>query len=480
MTEASITRELYKGLSERPEPWQVSEKITSLLSLSEQDAARFPQRPYWMRDPMYKGWRSAMSSKFERPADMKDTADVLIAVARKAWPDFPLKPAKGDDPDDVAGLLASVRILMIMQEGKTSFKTDRLDRKERAKHPTLKDMSRRRYDKLFRLVGRLEKDIERFGVQSELADLTRFAKLGMAGEVPWSQFSASPATAAFVAYYAANLGRRSLFTAGKQARAFDSASEFLLERLEKDPKASWVAAAHVFPRTDVLTRLTPQERGDLLQRALQVMTRTAELLKATVTETMDIENLVVRRGDDSSTWNALAGAWNKARDLWIATSWTLDPTISDAFLPGKMLRLMAADVVAWHRRTNGLDPDTKVWQQLPRPWEVMSGEKACTREGVIRACQLVGVDPASSGWAKPRARTKVDVVRDTPQTVHGVVVSHPQLALILRKAGWFSGYDKRVREIAPELEAVGAAQRSAHAEAYGPPVAAESIPVEEY
>lgn len=478
MTEATLIRELHKGLSGRPEPWQVSQKIITLLELNEKDAARLPQPPWWFGRYNY---GSSMSDKFDGPADMSDTVKAITDVAVKTWPDMQIiGMAHGDDPEDVAALLSIVRNAMAMKPGLTSFKSDRLNRGERKTVPMLKDISRRRYDKLFRLVGRLEADIARYGVQSELADLTRFAKLGMAGEVPWTEFRKSPATAAFVAYYASNLGRRSLFTSGKQARALDSAAEFLFERVEKDPNASWIAVAHVFPRADVLARLTADQRASLLDRALQVMTRTSELLKATVTETMDIENLVVRRGDDSSTWNALAGAWNKARDLWLATAWTLDPTISDSFLPGKMLRLMAADVVAWHRSTNGLDPDTKVWQKLPRPWEVMSGEKSCTRADVIAACESVSVDPAKTGWAKPRARTTVDIVRDTPQTVHGVVVSHPQLALILRKAGWFSGYEKRVREIAPELVEVGAAQRAAHAEAYGPPPQPELIPAEEF
>ena len=37
-----------------------------------------------------------------------------------------------------------------------------------------------------------------------------------------------------------------------------------------------------------------------------------------VSGTIDTASMIVRRGNDSSTWNLMAGAWNKLRDGWFA------------------------------------------------------------------------------------------------------------------------------------------------------------------
>lgn len=74
-----------------------------------------------------------------------------------------------------------------------------------------------------------------------------------------------------------------------------------------------------------------------------------------------------------------------------------------AYLPdsscfGKVLRLMAADVARWHRLTGGgLDPNTQVWNSLPFPWQVFREETFCTRNMVVAACKLAGLDPEKSG-----------------------------------------------------------------------------------
>jgi hypothetical protein len=102
--------------------------------------------------------------------------------------------------------------------------------------------------------------------------------------------------------------------------------------------------------------------------------------------------------------------------------------------------LMAADVAAWHRLSGGgLDPDTKVWNELPLPWEVISGARDCPRKLVEEVCYRHGIDPVRSGWSAPRPGRKVHAFRPTPELVHGVTVGHPGLAKVLRKLGFFSG-----------------------------------------
>jgi hypothetical protein len=117
----------------------------------------------------------------------------------------------------------------------------------------------------------------------------------------------------------------------------------------------------------------------------------------------------------------------------------MDAVIS-ALCPGKTLRLMAADVAAWHRRSGGgLDADTFVWNELPLPWEVISGHAQCTRVQVETVCRKHGLDPAKSGWIAARTGPMPQQFSPTPELVHGVTVAHPGLATILRKMGVFSG-----------------------------------------
>ncbi len=112
----------------------------------------------------------------------------------------------------------------------------------------------------------------------------------------------------------------------------------------------------------------------------------------------------------------------------------------DAMWIGKAMRLMAADVAAWHRVTGGgLDPGTLVWADLPRPWEVLTGDARCSRADVAAACAKYGLDPVKSGWIAPRPPRKAVPFRPTPELIHGVTVGSPYLATALKKAGWYSG-----------------------------------------
>ena len=85
----------------------------------------------------------------------------------------------------------------------------------------------------------------------------------------------------------------------------------------------------------------------------------------------------MRRGNDSSAWNEAAGAFTKAREGWISSLYSMGmANVLDKFCPGNALRLIAADVAYMHRAhgSGGLEPDTRVWNAVPRPWD---GMQAC-------------------------------------------------------------------------------------------------------
>jgi hypothetical protein len=86
--------------------------------------------------------------------------------------------------------------------------------------------------------------------------------------------------------------------------------------------------------------------------------------------------------------------------------------------------------------------------ELPLPWEVFSGRALCTKTMVVQACRKAGIDAEKSGWIAPRI-TGVVSFTPTPELVHGVSISNPFLAKVLRQHHYFSG-KSNVQIINPE------------------------------
>jgi hypothetical protein len=382
----------------------------------------------------YFGW-SSMATTFRQPVG----AERQIAKARElALLFMGDRLPQGDDPEALDSIIDELDRLIGKTRGRSSFKEDRLGRSSRK----AMGLSRRRYAKLFRLAGRLENKATVIRNEQAKFELVLVSKAALAPRLTVEDFGGDILTTAFVAYYSARMKLRSEFTIGGQQRPFDGLSAALLALCEKNRKTRWWAIAHVFPRADVLARLSDQERGQLLGiwfNILQLLADRLDDLRAR--SDINMETMIVKRGDDSSTWNILAGAWNRARDHWIALVEAMGiDALFDTLMPGKVMRLMAGDVAAWHRLSGGgLHPDTLVWLDLPQPWQVLRGEVACTRADVEAVCALHNVDPVKNGWSQPRDRKSVAEFRPTPELVHGVTVSNPYLADYLRRRGVFSG-----------------------------------------
>lgn len=394
------------------------------------------------------GW-SSMPTVFREPVR---PAASLHKVRELAQLFLNARLPESDDPDEVEHLIVEINGLIHKRPGAISFKEDRLDRSQR-KEAGLR-LSRRRYDKLFRLVGRLEIKLSKLKREQAKHRLLLVAKAGLSSDLAVEHFGKSLPTAAFVAYYTARMKLRSEFTVSGQQKPFDDLAAALLRLCEDDPDTNWHAIAHIFPRADVLARLTEQQKGALLGRWFSILSELAERLEYAWQRTdIDLANMIVRRGNDSSTWNLFAGAWNRARDHWIALVEALGMDgLLDKMLPGKVMRLMAADVAAWHRREGGdIHPDTQVWRTLPKPWDVLRLEAQCDRLSIEAACARVGLDPVKSGWSAARPRTTVQEFRPTPELVHGVNVGNPFMAAFLKRLGAFSGRPLR-SEVLRDLE----------------------------
>ncbi len=390
---------------------------------------------------------SSMSEDFARPVD----ADRQLATLARVFGVEPRIDAA--DPAEVRRATAMAGRPLRWAPDRTDFLADRLDRAARAAAGV--ELTKRQYNRQFRLLRNVAAKADRMERELLKRTLIVQGRSGLVAEIPLKRFRADPDAACFVAYYAAKRNLRREFSLAGKDPAFDEIARMLLDRCEASRSTDWWMISRAYPAPDVVARLSDTDQGEMLGRWSAQMRVAAELLEKTWAENdIDRDRMVLRRGNDSSTWNTAAQAFNSARTAWLATlaaTGTLE--LLDVACPGKVMRLMAGDLVWWHGATGGdVDPDTAAWAALPLPWEVLDGRAACTRSTVAEACRAAGVDPVARGWTAPTSERKVGTFRPTPELVHGVTIADPAWALLLRDAGVFSG--KRVK---PDLAADAAA-----------------------
>lgn len=445
-----VLRALHVGLTSRERPETVARQIAGhpLIAADTQIARLLDMRTRSSR-------RSSMPESWFDPVDLRKkvaVAQALFAEEIATANDLRAHISPVEiDPRRIALFIAYLGEQIAKRPGTSSFRHDRPDRATRR---ALTGLGNHAYNKRFRLLNRMSAHLETYRRERRYLGYRVVGKIGLVAEVEFEDIALDPWAAAFTAYYAARCRRRSAFTTKSQDRSFDDLCAALLDRCEtRGDRTNWLLIARVFPEAGVLDRLGETDRGRLLGGWLMTMRDAADDLDRLAREgSIDLATFVVRRGNDSSSWNLAAQAWNTARTNWIALQQSLGmDEVLEAFLPGKVLRLMAADVVwnhavekAWKKGKSAVDvtalhPDTRVFANLPPPWEVMRGRATCGRPGIEAACRHQGVDPVRSGWSTPVVSTEVVAYRATPELVHGVEVASPQMAAVLRAAGAFSG-----------------------------------------
>lgn len=436
MSDDAILRALHESLTRRPMPETVAGRLLALSCIRT--------------TPALAGQLAAVAASRPRFSFLPDDWAEPVAPARqiaKALELFPgvegLSPAERD-PAAIEAFIACLSASIAKPPRRNSVRRDRLDRVGRAAAGL--QLGAHAYTKRFRFLARLEAHFSVYCQERRRLAWRRLGKLGLVEGIAFERFAAGPAAAAFIAYYAARRGLRSAFTSGPQVRPFDEPAAALLRLAEADPATDWALVARLHPTPEVLARLTPDQRGALLAEWTAALAGLAEELERTWRRSrFDLKDMVVGRGDDSSTWNLLAQAWNSARAAWFSLLEASGQAgLLEACCPGKVMRLMAADVAAWHRADGGgLHPDTMVWRALPPPWAVLRGEAFCPRALVEAACHAAGTDGQDSGWVAARLPPEPVPFTPTPELVHGVEVGAPGLALLLRKRGVFSGKASR-------------------------------------
>jgi hypothetical protein len=449
----AVLRELHASLGQRRRPEDVAQAVLRLFDGRRPQLDRRTRRALdrAANGSLARLWHgyTSMLEDYARPVG----AQRQLTTAAGMFTTLPSLPdAAGDDPEQVEAVIRTAGLEIAKRFGANDFLSDRLNRVQRGE-VGLGDVSKRQYNKRFRLLRRMEAKLARIVIEQRKREVTIVGKSGLASRLPYEEFAADPHTAAFVAYLTARANLRSEFTIFGQQRAYDEVADALFRRLRAAPERTrWYAVAHVHPTHEVLGHLTDEQRGRLLGTWYRFLLDVAELLEAAwQRQPLDRSTMVVRRGDDSTTWNQAARAWTKARANWFAL---LEAMGADEVLerqcPGKVLLLVAGDVAAWHRQSGGgLHPDTGVWAELPLPWEVLRGETECPRPRVEQACRRHGVDPVASGWTAARRTMRAVPFRPTPELVHGVQVADPLLAGVLRSAGFFSG--RALRPAADDL-----------------------------
>ncbi len=111
--------------------------------------------------------------------------------------------------------------------------------------------------------------------------------------------------------------------------------------------------------------------------------------------------MVFERGVDAAAWNRMANRFERIRCGYIQamTSCQRQDEL-EARYPARVPRMRArmssgpTDELYRHQ----IHRDAKAWARLPRPWEVVLGDAACSPQDIVNACTAVGVDATARGW----------------------------------------------------------------------------------
>ncbi|WP_127502566.1 hypothetical protein [Actinoplanes solisilvae] len=472
-TENEILRRLYRGLRERRAPQDVAadllelraERWLSAVGIRDlyrivrfhgtQSGSSMPKT--WRRHPglgrSYEVAAAALTAVGQKP-EAADPADPVslrrwlgAATALLGLPEGPSRPPRSTVKRRPVAMTWGhwTYYRLPTPRGARGERGGHVDARERldaeARRERLPGVPVRAYRRAVRAVLHLQQRTEVLAAERDREAATAFGKARLAHLVAEDDFVACPATAAFTAYYVARLNLRTVFTSGSQARPMDSLAEELLAAAMASPvRQPWVLAS-VLTRWSVLDLLDDVQCGTLMALYYEQFAAAARALRRSFDENRDPTHMIMRMGDDSSTWNAASRSFNQARTGWLNLLRGLGyEDVLEASCPGKVPALVAADVAAWHR-LSGRDQhvDVRVWAELPLPWDVVLGDDDCPAELVRRVCARHGVDAEAAGWTQPYRQVRIELPEPAPDLVHGIAVASPMLAGVLRQAGVFSG-----------------------------------------
>jgi hypothetical protein len=298
---------LYASLDRRQRPEDVADNILALLDLdlTIKERACLQQAAKGSLRQNLVGYTS-MLEEFAAPVGM----DLQVAKALELFTTaYPLDLQLCDRPEAVEQFILHIGKEIHKSFNSNNFQADRLNRQARSDLGM--DISKRRYNKLFRHLVRMETRLQKLIYQLKKLMFTKVGKSGLAQTIDRAEFARYRDTACFIAYYVARSNLRSEFTIYGQQRPYDEIADLLFQRCRNTAETNWWAIAHVYPTQEILGYLIDSQKGELLGRWYEILTEIATLLERVWdSSNIDRSTMIVRRGNDSSTWNSTATAWN--------------------------------------------------------------------------------------------------------------------------------------------------------------------------
>lgn len=455
-------KQLYTGLAGRPAPQDVAETILQVPDVEMPATVRGQLEGLAQSRSVYMGDTFPKHSGLQRPAE---SAEKLVGQVAEKLNREPLWAPDGQDPNALRAWIDEALALLGFADrepqpthrtpppsgferspwgSRPSPRGDRLghaDFRERLSSAECDPrVPRRLYRHAVRAVLHLQQRAEVFAARKDLEYVTRFAKSRLAGDITFDGFSADVPTALFVAYYTSRLTMRTMF-ASSQVRPMDELAEQLLGWAMGSATCRYDVLAHVLTRQSILSQLSDRQLQDLGDKYWTALTAASRCLEKAWDPNRDRSEMVVRRGDDSTTWNLASRAFNQARTglLNLQLAGVENPFGAPDVLPGKVPALVASDIAAAHMLSGELQHgDVTVWAELPLPWEVVLYGVRCPVALVEQTCEMYAVDPRV-GWTHPYRQEQLEAVEAAPNLVHGVAVNDPVIAAALHESGWFGG-----------------------------------------
>ncbi len=432
-------RDVHASFDTRPRPEKVAASVARLLhgKLTPDE-----QRLIGMVARYAERW-SFMSEDWERPTDAAHALR-FVEIAFDGLAEMPkLDPADSPALRDLHASLGGAigwrpegRRLVARPEG----------------------ISHRRFNRAWRSLDALNEKLGQIAKVELRRSCALAARAGLAPTITLEEAQADPDAASFAAYYVAKRNVRRGFSIDGTDNPYDDVAAMLFDRLGEG--TDWWLVARAYPTAVVVARLTEEQRGRMIGSWWSIMSKAASMCEQIDRQApVNRAKMIVERGQDSDSWNLAAGAYNVARGSWVsALAATGNLDLLDVVCPPKLPRLMAADLIAWHRMSGGEDThiDVRVAALLPPAWDVVLHGTGCTRAEAERACHACGLSDQltlGSGWVGPKDARQRGSFTPTPELVHGIMVGDPILASILRRAGVWSGGEVRWDQLPDDLPA---------------------------
>lgn len=252
---------LYKSLSQRKRPEDIAELVLSIL---ENDLSRAEVKK------LKKASKGSLKNKlFGYTSMLQEFAGVIGAEKqiKKACELFKYETVDTLDYTNITDINHFIQVVspcIHKSVGKNDFTADRLTKSQRKELDL--DISKRQYNKRWRLLKRLEKKLLKIQRETKKVEFQKIAKHGIIHHLDLKTFKNDINSACFIAYFNARCNLRSVFTNQSQERAYDEISDMLFKRCN----TNWLAIAHIYSSKKVLSHLTDEQKSRIRSRKIRM------------------------------------------------------------------------------------------------------------------------------------------------------------------------------------------------------------------